>query len=210
MTDIPQYWILYVIAFPALHTYYYGAVLGAFIDLDETDLTYWPYSVFAFSGAGVLVFFAPIGIPFGFDPVFLLLLPLGIGLYVLETALWYRYTGKPIEVSVDPIEGMVPVPFVSIPEEVVFRVGLLPLVSVIGAPVYVLLSGVLFGLYHYVFSLRDVLLKAVDGCIYATIFLATGSLWAPILMHFGYNAASVYFIADYRHVPILRRIAPGT
>ena len=210
MEDIPQYWILFVFAFPVLHTYYYGAILGSFIDVEEADLTYWSYSLFAFGGGGLIYFFAPIEIPFGFDPLYLLLLPVGIGLYMLELNLWYRYTKKPIAVAVDRIETMVPVPFVSIPEEIVFRAGLIPLIAVIGSSAYVVLSGILFGLYHLVFSKRDAVLKTFDGILYAGLFLVTGSLWAPIIMHAGYNLASVYIIADYRHIPLLRRIAPGT
>ena len=209
MSDVPEMWILLVFAFPVLHTYYYGAFLGSFIDLEETDLTYWTYSVFAFGGGALFFFFAPIEIPFGFELWFLLLFPLGIGLYFLETWLWYQYTKKPIEVASEPVEGMIPVPFVSIPEEIVFRGGLLPLVAAVGAPAYIVLSGLLFGLYHYVFSFRDVFLKWADGMIYAGLFLATGSLWASIVMHMGYNLASMYIIADYRHIPYLRQIAPG-
>lgn len=209
MPDIPQYWILLALAVPAFHTYYYGA-LGTVIDIEESDLTYWSYAVFPFGVAGLFVLFAPIEFPFGFSFVYLLLVPLGFGLYMFETYLWYHYTKKPIEVASESIEGMIPVPFVSIPEEIIFRGALAPLITAIGGPAYVVCSGLLFGLYHYTFSLRDVVLKTADGCLYAILFLTTGSLWASILVHTGYNIASVYILADYRHVPLLRRIAPGT
>lgn len=208
MNDVPQYWLLFVFAFPVLHTYYY-AFLGTFLDPEESELTYWTYALFAFAGGGAVFLFAPIEFDVGFRPVYLLLPLGGMALYAVETYLWYHYTGKPIEVASSPIESMIPVPFVSIPEEVVFRVGALPLVGLLGAPVYAVVSGVLFGLYHYSFGMRDVLFKSVDGMLYAGVFLATGSLLAPILLHTGYNLASMYIIADYRHVPYLNRIAPG-
>lgn len=210
MAELPQYWLLLAIAVPAFHTYYYGAFLGSFIDFEESNVTYWSYSLFPATIAAAFYWFSPIEFPFGFDFLFLLLVPVGFGLYMLETYLWYHYTKKPIEVASNSIEGMIPVPFVSIPEEVIFRGGLAPLIGVLGGPGYVVVSGALFGFYHYVFSLRDVLLKTVSGSIYAALFLMTGSLWPSILMHAGYNLASVYIIADYRHVPYLRRIAPGT
>ena len=211
MVDYPRYWLLYVFAFPVVHFYYYVAVLNMVIDLEETDLTYWSYSILAFGG-GAAFLFAPdsIDLSFGFDPVFLVLLPLGIALYFLETLVWYNYTGKPIAVAQRPISSMIPVPFVAIPEEVVYRAGPTPLIPLLGLPAYVVASGVLFGLHHYAFSKRDVLLKSVDGMIYALVFSVTGSLWASTLMHVGYNVASVYVIADYRDVPVLRAIAPGT
>lgn len=209
MAELPRYWLLVVIAFPALHTYYYG-ILGAFLDPEESNWTYPAYSVFVFGGGGIFYLLAPIEFSFGLDPLFFILLIPGAALYLLETYLWYQYTKKPIEAASEPLKQMLLVPMVPIPEEIVFRGGLTPLIGVIGGPAYVVLSGVLFGLYHYSFSLRDVLLKTVSGMIYAGLYLATGSLVAPILMHTGYNIASVYIIADYRHVPILRKIAPGT
>lgn len=211
MVDYPRYWLLYVFAFPVIHFYYYAAVLNSFIDLEETDLTYWSYSILAFGGGAIIAFFGPesMSVPLEFDPLFLLLVPLGIGLYFVETYVWYRYTGKPIEVARESIESMVPVPFVSFPEEIVYRVGAWPLVSILGVPGYVVTSGLLFGFHHYAFSKRDVLLKSFDGMIYAALFWYTGSIWASTMMHTGYNVASVYVIADYRHVPVLRRIAPG-
>lgn len=51
----------------------------------------------------------------------------------------------------------------------------------------VVLSSLSFGLNHYYFGLRNVLLKALAGAVWALLFLATGSLLASFASHYAFE-----------------------
>ncbi|MDY7094223.1 MAG: CPBP family intramembrane glutamic endopeptidase [Acidobacteriota bacterium] len=51
----------------------------------------------------------------------------------------------------------------------------------------VVLSSLSFGLNHYYFGLRNVLLKSFAGAVWALLFLATGSLLASFASHYAFE-----------------------
>ena len=78
-------------------------------------------------------------------------------------------------------------------EEVVFRGYIYTAVKrMAGLPVAVILSGLLFGVVHM--NLMALLPLTLLGIILALSYEYTGSLWAPIAIHFFFNAASVVMI----------------
>jgi len=87
--------------------------------------------------------------------------------------------------------------FVVVPEEILFRGGLAVLIDAVHPVAFVVASAVLFGLIHFPFGTRDVLVKMVNGAIFAVVFLVTGSLTASVLIHLGYNLASFHVYSDY-------------
>tara|TARA_Y100000766_G_scaffold170304_1_gene146254 strand:+ start:5429 stop:6319 length:891 start_codon:yes stop_codon:yes gene_type:complete len=75
-------------------------------------------------------------------------------------------------------------------EEVVFRGYIYTMVKrMAGLPLAVILSGVLFGAVHM--NLVALLPLTVLGIILALSYEYTGSLWAPIAIHFCFNAGAV-------------------
>ena len=75
-------------------------------------------------------------------------------------------------------------------EEVVFRGYIYTMVKrMAGLPLAVILSGLLFGAVHM--NLVALLPLTVLGIILALSYEYTGSLWAPIAIHFCFNAATV-------------------
>jgi membrane protease YdiL (CAAX protease family) len=87
--------------------------------------------------------------------------------------------------------------FVVVPEEILFRGGLAVLIDAVHPVAFVVASAVLFGLIHFTFGTRDVLVKMVNSAIFAVVFLVTGSLTASVLIHLGYNLASFHVYSDY-------------
>ncbi len=63
-------------------------------------------------------------------------------------------------------------------------------------------SGAAFGVYHYFFGLRGIVMKGVHGCAWAALLVVTGSLLAPIVSHLTFNACAM------RWRPPRRRAAP--
>ena len=75
-------------------------------------------------------------------------------------------------------------------EEVVFRGYIYTMVKkMAGLPLAVILSGLLFGAVHM--NLVALLPLTVLGILLALSYEYTGSLWAPIAIHFCFNAATV-------------------
>ena len=75
-------------------------------------------------------------------------------------------------------------------EEVVFRGYIYTTVKrMAGLPVAVIFSGLLFGVVHM--NLIALLPLTILGIILALSYEYTGSLWAPIAIHFFFNAATV-------------------
>lgn len=54
----------------------------------------------------------------------------------------------------------------------------------------VVVTAVSFGLTHYFFGLRNILLKTVDGAVWGVLALLSGGLLAPIVSHATFNACA--------------------
>jgi membrane protease YdiL (CAAX protease family) len=92
---------------------------------------------------------------------------------------------------------------VAITEEMIFRgYLLLRLQTITGSPVAaVLLSSIVFSLGHGYEGTAGVITVGVLGVLFALVYLATGSLVAPIVMHFLQDSISLVL------VPLLKRHA---
>jgi membrane protease YdiL (CAAX protease family) len=91
---------------------------------------------------------------------------------------------------------MVPVAYVVLAEELVWRGFLLPRLGL-------LLSAVAFGLHHYHFGARHVVFASLAGLAWGGLFLAAGELWPAVAAHLAYNALA------WRHLRRAARPAPG-
>jgi membrane protease YdiL (CAAX protease family) len=111
---------------------------------------------------------------------------LGLVLPPIYAAQWLGYTFISPETAPQPIVVAAPVT-----EELVFRGCLYGLVRQIGGRwAAVAVSALLFALIHgHVPSLPGLVILAVG---LAWLYEATGSLWAPIALHAGFNALSIF------------------
>lgn len=75
---------------------------------------------------------------------------------------------------------MVPVAYIVVAEEVVWRAYLIPEVGQ-------LVAAVAFALHHYHFGLRHVVFAFLMGLALGGLFYLAGSLWPPIASHLVYN-----------------------
>jgi len=67
-----------------------------------------------------------------------------------------------------------------------------------GLPLALLASGLSFGINHSYFGFRNVMLKTLDGVLWAVLFLVTGSILAPFLSHLTFQYL-VWRRLDRRH-----------
>lgn len=124
-------------------------------------------------------------------PAYALFFVLGGGLYTLTNALWR------VVADVRPSENrllvVLPALVGGTMEEVLFRHGLAAAIGTDGvsAYVFVVLSAVAFGFNHANFGKHEAAFKTLDGAVYAVLFVATGSVLAPIVAHLGYNVAFI-------------------
>lgn len=51
-------------------------------------------------------------------------------------------------------------------------------------------SALAFGLNHYIFGLRNVVLKSLSGLAWGSMFLLSGSLWMPVASHAAFNVCA--------------------
>ena len=73
----------------------------------------------------------------------------------------------------------------AIGEEFRYRGFLIVILSTLVNPwIAMVISSMIFGLAHIYMGVGGFIKTAVNGAIMGTIFLLTGSLWAPILVHF--------------------------
>jgi membrane protease YdiL (CAAX protease family) len=72
-------------------------------------------------------------------------------------------------------------------EEVIFRYLLVGSLHDVSPFLAIMMSGLLFGLVHD----RAVPVKIVMGSMYAWIYIESGSLWVPLLMHAFWNAGTL-------------------
>jgi len=151
------------------------------------------YIPFIFGIGGV--YLASVGLPpITVRPEFLLGVPVGAGAYYLTTLGWRYYTGNPIRRGDRELHLNAVGVTGALPEELLFRAGLAPLISWVGSTGYLLYSSVLFGVYHYDGQLNEVIFKMLLGVLLGTAYLWSGSVVVPICIHFGYNLAWVLFV----------------
>jgi uncharacterized protein len=91
-------------------------------------------------------------------------------------------------------------------EELIFRGVLFYILMVrIGAWKAILISSIAFGIYHWfsynvlgnpVQMIYVFLVTASAGVVYAYAYARTGSLYAPIAMHFGWNFTKIFIFSD--------------
>lgn len=143
------------------------------------------------------------GIPMEFDPLFVLGVPLGIALYGSTTFLWRYHTGRSIRRESRSLLAVLPALVVPLPEEILFRGALGVLTESIGVVGFILVSSVLFGLYHLNQGRNEIAFKTGLGVVLCLVYLYSGSILAPTLTHFGYNLASIPYIARIEWLPSL-------
>lgn len=155
----------------------------------------WLYAPFIFSLG--IAYVETEGADFAsFDPMYLLGLPLGIGMYWATHRFWCYYTDSVPKRGTQTVRQLAPGLLVPIPEELLFRQALTPLIGLAGTHVFVLTSSVVFGLYHYSLGRQEIVFKTCLGIVLCLAFLRTGSVLAPILIHAGYNAAWTVYVTD--------------
>jgi membrane protease YdiL (CAAX protease family) len=55
-----------------------------------------------------------------------------------------------------------------------------------GVGLAIVVSSLAFGTNHYYFGLRNVALKSLEGAAWGLLYVASGSIWLPILSHFAF------------------------
>jgi len=123
---------------------------------------------------------------------------LGALAYRVDTRLWAWWSGEQIRGGGRSLAWLAPSLVAPVPEEVLYRAGLDVVSETVGPVGFVAVSAVLFGLAHLPRGRNEVVLKTIDGVLYATVYALTGSVVAPVLAHFGYNVAFAWFVSDRR------------
>lgn len=155
----------------------------------------WLYAPFVFGLAGAYV--TTVGFPQVEARLFYLLgIPIGAGTYHVTTAAWRYYTDEPLRRGDRRVYLLLPGLAVPLPEEVLFREGLVPVIDVAGPASYLAVSSIVFGLYHALLGLHEVVVKTLFGVLLGLAYLVTGSILAPVLIHFGYNLAWILYVTD--------------
>lgn len=194
-------WVFVVALLPAALPAYFALIFilnGSVVGIDTTELwAYedWLYAPFIFFIGGIYLLTEGIGSGH-VEPVYVLALPIGIALYGGTQYGWVAYTNTVPKRGRRTIFELTPGLLVPIPEELLFREGLAVLADTYGPLVYVVASSVIFGLYHYHLGRHEVIFKTGLGIVLALVYLATGSILVPILLHFGYNLAWVVYVTD--------------
>jgi membrane protease YdiL (CAAX protease family) len=95
---------------------------------------------------------------------------------------------------------MVPVAYIVVAEELVWRGFLLPALGrpAVGLP----LSSLAFALHHYHFGARHVVFSLFAGLVWGVLFLASGDLWPAVVSHLSYDALAWGYLR--------RRAAPSS
>ncbi|WP_276299183.1 CPBP family intramembrane glutamic endopeptidase [Halorussus lipolyticus] len=198
MAELPFVWIAAVAGYLVAQLAYIAAFASAASAYPRLRrYNFWLYAAFSLAYGGAFYATAPVTFAFEFRPAYLALLLVGFAMYYADTYAVSYLAGESLRQSVSHPISMLPVVLVVVPEEILFRAGLSPLIDAVGPAAFVAASAVLFGLIHFTFGARDVLVKTFDGAVFAVVFVATGSLTASVLTHLGYNLASFHVFADY-------------
>lgn len=153
------------------------------------------YLPFVLGIAGIYV--TGVGFPdISVRPAAIFAIPIGALTYYVTTVAWRAYTGNSIRRGHRDVFYIFPGVLVSIPEELLFREGLAPVVDIVGPAGYVVYSSLLFGIYHYKGGHHEVVFKTFLGVLLALSYLGTEAIVVPMLIHFGYNLAWLLFVSD--------------
>jgi membrane protease YdiL (CAAX protease family) len=193
-------WVVTVSLLPVLLPAYLGVLYSIALRRDgrdpETVLGQYfglAYAPFAFGLAGA--YLATVGRPtITVRPLFLLALLVGAGGYYLTTVAWRLYTGSPIRRGGRDLWLLVPGLFATVPEELLFREGLAPLIESVGTGGYLVYSSVVFALFHVNGGRHEILAKLLLGVVLGGAYLVSGTIVVPILIHLGYNLAWLLFV----------------
>lgn len=140
--------------------------------------------------AGLFLSLGPSGPILRFEWVFLLAAVVGYALYCCESRVWAWWTDAPLTSrSVDQYRAVALLAIAAAAEEVLYRGVLGLLIDPFDWTVFVATSATLFGLSHVFEGKHELLLKTVDGAIYALLYVVSGSLLVPVLAHVGYNVS---------------------
>lgn len=125
---------------------------------------------------------------------------LGGSMYTVETVSKQWWTGTAIRGSSRTPFAMFPVIVVPVFEELVYRAGVAVIASWVGSTGFVVVSSILFGLHHVGLGREEIIRKTAGGAVYASLYVVTGTLTAPIAAHVGYNVIAVVVVADWSGV----------
>ncbi|UPW02056.1 CPBP family intramembrane metalloprotease [Halorussus gelatinilyticus] len=198
MATVSLVWLAAVVGYlPAQLVYVIvsSSVVSAYPRLRRYN--YWTYAAFSLLYGGAFYVVAPVSVPFAFRSAYLALVPVGFAMYYADTYAVSRAVGTSLQRDVSHPFSMLPILLVPIPEEILFRAGLAPLIDAFGPVAFGVASALLFGLIHFTFGARDVVVKVGNGIVFASVFVVTGSVTATILVHLGYNLASFHVFSDY-------------
>jgi len=193
-------WLVVISVLPVLLPAYLGVIYGLCRRVDGLDprevisryfgVLYLP---FAFGVAGLYI--TQTGVPaLDFRPAFVVAIPVGAGGYYLTTLVWRHYTGKPIRRGHRDLPVNLLGILAVVPEELLFRAGLVPIVDWVDQIGYLAYSSVLFGLYHFNGGRHEVVSKTLLGVLLGGSYLAFGTIVVPVLIHLGYNLAWLLFV----------------
>ncbi|OLZ39839.1 hypothetical protein A6E15_02040 [Natrinema saccharevitans] len=199
MDVIPPFWIGLLLATPLLSLAYVMTVyvvVRRWLPINFRRYAHWFNSGLLVVIGTAVVFASPIEIPLAFRWLYPVAIPLGIGVYAVDTYIKTRVVGDPIGKGTEALVTMAPVLFVPIFEEVIFRAGYVFLSDRFGTVVYTVGSAFSFGLHHSGYGKTEMLFKFENGLVYGTLFVVTGSLVPPLLAHCGYNLAAVVVHID--------------
>lgn len=205
MLSRPLFWVAVVAAYPVAQLAYVALWERATrVAPRLRHYSYWSYAAFSLGYGASFYATTPVEIPWGFRLAYLALVPAGAALYYADTWAVERWVGKSLRTDVSHPLSMLPILLVPVPEEILFRAGLAPLLDAYGSVAFVVASAALFGLIHFTFGARDVAVKVGNGAVFAVLFVLTGSVTASALAHVGYNLASFHVFSDYsRDVAVL-------
>lgn len=207
-------WLAAAVGFPLIN----AAVLTVVITLIKTieysadSFRYTEFqkvytnAVFKIGAAALFVVVGPVSLGGDFRFVYLGLFAVGAGMYVAENKVWQWYAGTFSRSRTTDFTLLAPLLVLPLAEEIVYRGAIAPLVDEAGAGVFVGVSAVLFGADHLYNGKKEFVFKLFDGLVYATLFVATGSVLATAIAHVGYNGAYVYrqSVSQYRKIATLR------
>ncbi|WP_323171284.1 CPBP family intramembrane glutamic endopeptidase [Natrialba sp. PRR66] len=199
MSTVSPFWIILLLATPLLSLAYMMTiyvVVHRWLPVNFHLYAHWFNSGFVVVVGSAVVFTSLTKIPLTAQWIYLATIPLGVGLYVFDSYIKVHIAEKPLRNGTESVVTMLPVLFVPIFEEIIFRGGYVFLEHFFGTGVFVVVSAFSFGIHHIGYGKIEVLFKFENGLVYGSLFVVTGSLLPPLLAHCGYNLAAVLVHAD--------------
>lgn len=200
------FWILLVSMYPILITLYHTLMLNVMTAIQWVVPNYRFHEAhhrylsppFKYSLALGFLIVGPNIVSFKFSLIYSLFLPAGYFMYRIEMRIWSRLRG--IQIDQNGADGPLDAGLLvlsAVAEELLFRGALSSLLNITGMMAFVIVSSVSFGLSHVFGGWREVLLKIIDGIVYAVVFLVTGSIWASVFLHVGFNLSYAYILEEH-------------